>query len=82
VITRRKAAELAGWYGTMAIVSAYALVSFNLLSSESWLFQIINLTGAIGIIIISSLKKVRQTMILNIFWALIAITALIRLTVK
>lgn len=78
----KKIAEVFGWYGAFAIVSAYALVSFEIISADSWIFQILNLTGAIGIIIISSVAKVRQSIVLNGFWAVIAVIALIRLLVR
>jgi hypothetical protein len=70
--------EVAGWYGAIAILAAYLLVSFNVISGNGLLFQLLNLTGAFGIIVIASYKKVRQSVLLNIFWSLIAIVALIR----
>lgn len=76
----RKIAEFVGWYGTAAIVSAYALVSFDVISSDSFVFQLLNLTGAVGIIVISIVDRVKQTIVLNAFWALIAVIALARLT--
>lgn len=71
--------EIAGWYGMIAIVAAYALVSFGLISADGVLYQLINLTGAIGIIIISTVKKVRQSVLLNVFWGIIALVSLIRI---
>jgi hypothetical protein len=38
-----------GWYGVAAILSAYALVSFGVLQPDSWQYQVLNLTGAMGI---------------------------------
>jgi hypothetical protein len=72
-------AEIAGWYGAIAILSAYALVSFNFISSEGITFQLLNLTGAIGIIIIASYKKLAQSIVLNIVWALVAIVAIVNI---
>ncbi len=82
IIHRRQLAEIAGWYGAAAIVTAYALVSFDAISSGGWLFQFLNLTGAIGIIIISTVKKVRQSIVLNIFWAVIAVIALLKIILR
>jgi hypothetical protein len=79
---RNRLAEIAGWYGTAAIVLAYILVSFNFLSAGGGAYQLLNLTGALGIIVISVVKKVRQSTILNIFWAGIAALALIRLILR
>jgi len=55
--------EIIGWYGTVAILSAYAAVSFSLITSSSFLFQFLNLTGSIGIIVISLTKKVYQSVV-------------------
>lgn len=75
----KRLAEIVGWYGTVAIVGSYALVSFNLVSATGAVYQLLNLTGAVGIIIISALKGVKQSVTLNIFWAVIAVVALVRL---
>lgn len=71
--------EIAGWYGTVAIVAAYALVSFNIIKSASLLYQLLNLTGSIGIIAVALDKKVYQPAVLNTIWAVIAIVAIVTL---
>jgi hypothetical protein len=71
--------ESIGWYGTCAIVLAYALVSFEFLSSSTFLYQILNGTGALGIAYISFKKKAYQPGVLNVIWAIIALIAIIRL---
>jgi hypothetical protein len=76
------ATEIAGWYGTGAIVLAYILVSFNVVPAGGGQYQLLNLSGAVGIIIISLAKKVCQSIILNIFWAAIATIALIRIAIR
>ncbi|MBR9703214.1 hypothetical protein GOV10_04200 [Candidatus Woesearchaeota archaeon] len=73
--------ESIGWYGTFAIVLAYAMVSFNLLSSSTFTYQIMNCTGALGIVYISFKKKTYQPGVLNVIWALIALIAIISLLV-
>jgi hypothetical protein len=55
------------------------LISVNLISSSSLFYQLLNLTGAIGILIVALYKRTAQTVILNIFWAGIAIFAIIGL---
>lgn len=74
--------EIIGWYGTCAIVLAYVLVSFKIIEADSVTYQLLNLTGAIGIIIISVAKSVKQSVILNAFWALIATIALFAILIK
>jgi len=73
--------ESIGWYGTIAIVLAYALLSFDFISSSSFWYQIMNGTGAIGIVYISFKKKAYQPGVLNIIWAVIAFIAIVRLLI-
>lgn len=72
-------AETAGWYGAIAIISAYALVSFDVVTSDSLPFQLLNLTGAMGVMIIAVHKRVKQSIVLNVFWVLVAIIAITRI---
>ena len=77
-VKKNLVAEIAGWYGMSAIVGAYALVSFGLVDAESVVYQLLNLTGALGIIWISFVKRVWQSVTLNLFWCAIAIAAILR----
>jgi len=72
-------AESAGWYGTAAILTAYALVSFDIISGDGLVFQLLNLTGALGIIAIAIYKKVNQSIVLNTVWSVIAIVAIVNI---
>ncbi|HLD20169.1 MAG TPA: hypothetical protein VJB93_02915 [Patescibacteria group bacterium] len=74
--------EIIGWYGTVAIVSAYALLSFGAIVSESMIYQVLNATGAIGIVFISFKKKTYQPGVLNIIWTIIAIVAMVKILVS
>jgi len=71
--------ELFGWYGTLAIVLAYALVSFGVLAPTNLWYQILNGTGALGIVYISFRKKAYQPGVLNSVWTVIAILAIVRM---
>jgi chromate transport protein ChrA len=73
--------ETIGWYGPVALILAYALVNFDAIKADSYVFQLLNLTGAIAIIVISAAKRVYQSVVLNIFWSIIAIVALVRLVI-
>lgn len=73
--------EIFGWYGTVAIILAYALTSFSLLSSDNIWYQVLNLTGAGGIVAVSFYKKTYQPGILNSIWMLIALAAVIKIII-
>lgn len=71
--------EIFGWYGTIAILSAYVLLSFDMITANRISFQLLNLTGAIGIIIVSIAHSNYQPAVIDIVWALIALTALFKI---
>jgi hypothetical protein len=74
--------EILGWYGMLAIIGAYFLVSFELVVADSVLYQSLNFTGAVGLLWIAFRKRVTQVVVLNTFWALIALLALGNLFIK
>lgn len=69
--------EIYGWYGAVAIVLAYALVTSHKISSDSALFHMLNLTGSIAIVLVSFRHRAYQPMTLNVFRSLVAIAGLI-----
>lgn len=71
--------ELIGWLGMAAIIIAYALVSFGWLSAQTFVYQILNGLGALGIVFISFKKKTYQPGVLNAIWAVIAAIAIVQL---
>jgi len=73
--------ELIGWYGTIAIIGAFTFVSFEILAPTSLLFQCLNITGALGLAYISFRRNAYQPCIINLFVAVIAGIAIIRLFV-
>jgi hypothetical protein len=73
--------EVAGWYGVVAIVGAYALLSFGFIAANSLTYQLLNITGALGIVLDAWNQKDWQPMVLNIFWFLIALYAILKLMV-
>jgi hypothetical protein len=76
-----RAAELFAWYGVAAILIAYALVSFDLIASDSLVYQLLNATGAAGVMIIAYVRRAYQPVVLNFVWALIAVVAIVRIVV-
>jgi hypothetical protein len=76
---KHKAENYFGWYGVLAILLAYLLVSFNALTTKSPVYQLLNLTGALGIVGEALSKKDVQPAVLNSVWAIIAIIALARI---
>jgi hypothetical protein len=74
--------EIIGWYGPMALIIGFALVSWGIVDARSYTFQIINLTGGISLAIISYVKKAYQPAFLNIVFSLIALITITSLLLK
>ncbi len=72
-------AEGIGWYGALAILAAYTLISFDMLSASALSYQLLNLTGAVGLVYISLIKKNYSVSFLNAVWVLVAVVALARI---
>ncbi len=71
--------EVLGWYGTVSIILAYALLSFFSLTSTNFIYQLLNLTGALGIVVHSFYRKDFQPGVLNLIWTVIALIAIIKI---
>lgn len=76
---KHKAENYSGWYGVLAILLAYLLVSFNVITAKSLGYQVLNLTGALGIVVEALSKKDAQPATLNSIWAIIAVIAIARI---
>lgn len=74
-------AEDIGWYGMIAILVAYGLNNFHVLSQENISYQLLNLTGALALGYISFVKKTWQTFMLNVVWACIAGISLVQILI-
>lgn len=70
--------EVVGWLGVVAILGAYTLNIFSVLTADSLLYQSLNALGAIGIIVDARSKRDYQPVVLNIVWLIIALIALVR----
>ena len=76
-IKQSRFTEFCGWYGMLALISAYFLVSFGWIDGQGLIFQIVNLTGGIGLLIVAASKGATQLAILNLFWAAIGVVAIV-----
>jgi len=72
-----RVSEVIGWSGVALILIAYAFVSSGAVDARDWQYQTMNLVGASGVVWVSYRKRLMQTVVLNLFWAAIALFALI-----
>jgi|WetSurMetagenome_2_1015567.scaffolds.fasta_scaffold1349113_1 hypothetical protein len=70
--------EIAGWYGVIAILVAYAGNMLGWIGVDSMLYLFLNITGSLGILVDAAKQKNWQPVVLNAVWMVIAIIGLIR----
>jgi hypothetical protein len=68
--------DILGWIGSLEVIAAYGLNSFQRLKSDSLTFQLLNFTGAIFLIVNTVYYGAYPSTFINIVWVLIAIPAL------
>ena len=69
------------WYGTAAILGAYALNSSDSLDMVGGKigYQVLNTTGATGVGLVCWRRRTWQPLVINVTWAVIGATALLSL---
>ena len=72
------AVELAGWYGIFAITGAYFALSAGWMQAGAT-YQLLNLSGALGVVAVCAAKRTWQPLALNLVWCGVAIMALFRM---
>jgi len=76
------AIEIAGWIGSICIVAAYGLNSYQKIKSDSGIFYTLNIAGGVLLIVYSVYKEAYANTFINIVWVIIAIPAIITLITK
>ncbi len=71
--------DLTGWTGSLLVILAYALNSYQYIRSDSPAFLGLNLAGGVCLIIYSMYYTAYANTFINVVWVIIALTALVRL---
>ncbi len=70
--------EVVGWTGALMVLLAYGLVSSERIAARSWGYQLLNVGGAIGLVINSSWNGAIPSAVLNLIWIGIGVYSLVR----
>jgi hypothetical protein len=71
--------ELIGWLGFVLIVSAYLFVTIKLVEVSSATYHLMNLAGALCMVVNARHNEAKPLFWLNVVWALVAILGLLQL---
>lgn len=72
--------DIIGWIGSVAVIAAYGLNSYQKIKSDSYTFLVLNLVGGIALIVYSCYYTAYANTFINVVWVIIAVPALIKLT--
>lgn len=64
--------DIAGWGGVVALLLAYGLVSTKRIEGDAVVYQLLNLAGAISLIVNSSYYGAYPSVVVNVIWIGIA----------
>ncbi|MEX2234230.1 MAG: hypothetical protein WD824_18845 [Cyclobacteriaceae bacterium] len=70
--------EIIGWIGSIGILLAYGLNSYQKIRSDSIAFALLNLAGGIFLMIYTIYKEAFANTFVNLVWVVIALIALVR----
>lgn len=70
--------ELIGWIGTLLIVLAYMLLSFDKLEEDDRRYMLLNLFGAIGVGFNVFTQHAWPAFALQIVWGVVALISLLK----
>lgn len=71
--------ETLGWYGMAAVFGAYALTTLGYTPPGGMTANVLNMTGAIGIVVVTVKHKAWPSAVLNILWTVIGLVAIVKL---
>jgi len=71
--------DIIGWIGSFEVIAAYGLNSYQKIKSDSLVFQLLNLTGGLFLIINTIYYCAYPSAFINIVWVIIASIAIIQM---
>lgn len=74
--------NILGWIGSIEVLAAYGLNSYQKIKSDSILFYALNLTGGLLLILFSVYKEAYPNVFINVVWVIIAVAALMKVARK
>lgn len=74
--------EILGWIGSIMLLTAYGLNSYQKINSNSLTFLLLNIIAGLFLVIYTLYKQAYANTFINVVWVIIAIPALIHVFKK
>jgi hypothetical protein len=78
LVTMETLIHVLGWSGSVMVIAAYGLNSYQKLASDSMTFLLLNLVGGVLLIIYSAYFSAFANTFINVVWVVIAVPAIIK----
>jgi len=72
--------SILGWYGLVAVLIGYFLISLKIIEYSNLIYLILNITGSLGLGIISLKKKTWSLTFFYFIWAGIGLFSFIKIS--
>ena len=70
--------HILGWTGSIMVIAAYGLNSYQRIASDSVSFLVLNLVGGVLLVIYSAYLSAFANTFINVVWVIIAVPALLK----
>lgn len=70
--------DIVGWAGAALVLAAYGLVSTRRLDGESVAYQLLNVVGAVGMLINTYIRGALPSAAVNVIWIAVGIYVLFK----
>jgi len=70
--------ETVGWIGSALVVAAYFLNMTGRLQAQSLTYKWLNITGSLGLIVLTLYHRAIPSAAVNIIWTVIGVAALLK----
>ncbi len=70
--------HVVGWAGAITLIGAFFLVSYGVIKTDQLIYQVLNIFAAAALFYLGYKKDVKESMFLNGFWFVIALSSIIR----
>jgi hypothetical protein len=68
--------NIIGWIGSIEVLIAYGLNSYQKIKSDSLVFYLLNLTGGLFLVVYTIHKEAFASAFVNVVWVFIAVVAM------
>ena len=74
--------DILGWVGSILVLIAFGLNSYEKLKADSWSYILLNLIGGVLLIIYSTYKGAYANTFINVAWVVVAISTVFKILLK